>query len=213
MHTLDRYLFSIRYSGEVKPIADGSDLWRGEAYWTAIPNWVASSRRPFALEGPPGRPHGAVRNRPAGAGSQVAPGDPRHAPRLYFRGHSPGGPNHSAEVGQTDHTSGDPIGCSVMLENRTDHPLQGLRLEFSERYWPWIVQQKDRVGSNISTIQSDITLSPHSRWRFDSGNCTEAKEVKQPATETILRRGMGPRAQERRRASPSRPWCLSTLTE
>ena len=47
----------------------------------------------------------------------------------------------SAEVAEPYYTSGDAIGCSVKIENLSGRPLQGLRLEFSERYWPWIVQQ------------------------------------------------------------------------
>ena len=59
----------------------------------------------------------------------------------------------SVEVGEPYYTSGDTIGCSVKIENLGGKPLAGLRLEFSERYWPWIVQQTATVGTDITTLQ------------------------------------------------------------
>jgi LmbE family N-acetylglucosaminyl deacetylase len=87
----------------------------------------------------------------------------------------------SVEVAQTNYTSGDGIGCGAMLENLSDRPLQGLRVEFSERYWPWIAQQTKGVGTNIQTLGSDLALKPHERVSVASSHCAVAKSVKQPA--------------------------------
>jgi LmbE family N-acetylglucosaminyl deacetylase len=73
------------------------------------------------------------------------------------------------------------MGCVVQMENLGSRPMEGLRLEFSERYWPWIVQQTARVGSNITTLQSDITLKPHQPASVSLSRCAVATNVDQPA--------------------------------
>jgi len=87
----------------------------------------------------------------------------------------------SVEVGQSFYTSGDGIGCVAKLENLSDRALQGLRVEFSERYWPWIAQQTERVGMNIETLHGDLALKPHERVSVASSHCAVAKSVSQPA--------------------------------
>lgn len=86
----------------------------------------------------------------------------------------------SPEVDQSYYTSGDAIACSMMIQNLSGQPLQGLRLEFSERYWPWIVQQTERVGRNIVTLNGDIELESNERLVVHSPRCAEAPAVKTP---------------------------------
>jgi LmbE family N-acetylglucosaminyl deacetylase len=80
----------------------------------------------------------------------------------------------STEAGRSYYTSGDAVSCSVKLENHSARPLQGLRLEFSERYWPWIAQQTQRVGTDIKTLQGEFSLKAHERTSISSSNCAEA---------------------------------------
>ena len=87
----------------------------------------------------------------------------------------------SADVGEPYYTSGDTIGCSVKIENLSARPLSGLRLEFSERYWPWIAQQRDRVGSDINKLQNDVTLKPHQVSIVNVSPCATAGNVNQPS--------------------------------
>jgi LmbE family N-acetylglucosaminyl deacetylase len=86
----------------------------------------------------------------------------------------------SAEVSQPFYTSGDTTGCSVKIENLSGRTLPGLRLEFSERYWPWIVQQRERVGTDIEKLQNGITLKPHQATAINAPHCAVANNVDQP---------------------------------
>ncbi len=86
----------------------------------------------------------------------------------------------SLEVGRTDYTSGDAIACNVRISNLGDRPLGGLRIEFSERYWPWIVQQKERIGSGIVKLGGELDLKPHLGAYASSGACATAGNVTQP---------------------------------
>lgn len=86
----------------------------------------------------------------------------------------------SVEVGQRDYTSGDAIACRVQIANLSGRPLRGLRVEFSERYWPWIVQQRQRVGSDIGKLASEIELKPHLGAYFSSSGCAVASAAGQP---------------------------------
>jgi LmbE family N-acetylglucosaminyl deacetylase len=86
----------------------------------------------------------------------------------------------SAKVDQSYYTSGDAIGCNVRIENRSDRPLEGLRLEFSERYWPWIAQQRDRIGTDIEKLQNGIGLKPHEAISIIEPHCAVAQNVDRP---------------------------------
>jgi len=87
----------------------------------------------------------------------------------------------SGNANQSYYTSGDSIGCGVHVTNLSAQALTGLRVEFSERYWPWIAQQTQNVGSNISTLKEDVTLKPHSGWQTASEHCVEAPKVEKPS--------------------------------
>jgi LmbE family N-acetylglucosaminyl deacetylase len=86
----------------------------------------------------------------------------------------------SVHVSESYYTTGDSIPCEVKLENLSARPLPGLRLEFSERYWPWIVQQTQRIGRDIETLQNDITLKPQARVSYGFPRCAVAKGANQP---------------------------------
>ncbi len=86
----------------------------------------------------------------------------------------------SVEVGQENYTSGDSISCHVHISNLSDKEFSGLRVEFSERYWPWIVQQTERVGTGITTVQDGMALKPHQGASANSSRCIEAPKVDKP---------------------------------
>ncbi|HXW16258.1 MAG TPA: PIG-L family deacetylase [Terriglobia bacterium] len=161
-----RYLFAVRYGGEAKPVADRLVLGSAES---AIPGYRLLWKAPFDAR--PGRYEIDMRGQDP-ISHQVIQNFPRIC---SFVVHRQVIQIASAEVGKPYYRSGDTIGCSVKIENLSGRPLAGLRLEFSERYWPWIAQQTQKVGSGISTLQSELNLKPHERSSVSSFDCTKAK--------------------------------------
>jgi LmbE family N-acetylglucosaminyl deacetylase len=85
------------------------------------------------------------------------------------------------ELDKTFYTSGDPIGCRVAVTNLSNRRLDGLRVEFSERYWPWIAQSSARAGVDVVTLQEKLVVQPRGTAEFGSARAALAKAVKQPA--------------------------------
>jgi len=167
--TRARYLFAVRYEGEEKPVADGLVLGNPDG---SPPGYRLLWRVP--PEARAGRYEIDMRGQ--------NPAAPQDITRLCsFVVHRQVMQIVSAEVAQPYYTSGDAIGCSVKMENLSGQTLAGLRLEFSERYWPWIVQQRERVGSDITPLQNDIVLKPHQQATVSLSGCSVAKNVDQPA--------------------------------
>jgi LmbE family N-acetylglucosaminyl deacetylase len=171
MHTLDSYLFTIRFAGDEKPVADelilGTSV-RGAARYQPLWKVPQDARA--------GRYEVGLRMQDPKSGQVI-----QDVPRLCsFVVHRQVLQILSVELGQRDYTSGDGIACAVRMENLSAQPLEGLRLEFSERYWPWIAQQRERVGSDIETLQKDIALKPYSRMSYSFSRCALAKGADQP---------------------------------
>ena len=164
------YLFSVSYAGDTKPVADGLVL--GDAgfpplLW-AVPADARTGRYEIGLRVQDPASRKVIQDIPRIASFVVT----RQVVQIL-----------SVTVDRTYYTSGDAIGCTVGIENRSDRLLEGLRLEFSERYWPWIVQQRDRVGTDIEKLQNEITLKPHESTGIINPRCAVARKVDQPATE------------------------------
>ncbi len=176
VRTLDSYLFTVRYEGEGKPLVDGLRL--GEKVPPS--SSPSSSYRllwKVPLDARTGRYDIDLRVRDPKS-PQVIQDNPRVCSFVVTRQVVQ---IISAEVGKFYYTSGDAISCDMKLENRSEQLLDGLRLEFSERYWPWIVQQTEKVGTTIKTLKEDIKLEPHQRMSLGSTHCTEAKGGNEPA--------------------------------
>jgi LmbE family N-acetylglucosaminyl deacetylase len=180
MDTQDKYLFSVRYAGDEKPVArrlilgEQQRLGKGEppavryrALWK-VPLDARTGHYDIDLRVEDPHLHKVIQEIP-GISSFVVH---RQVLRIV-----------SAEAAEPYYTSGDAIACTVKIENLGNRPLSGLRLEFSERYWPWIVEQKERVRTGIAMLQDDITLEPHQRTSISAPRCTVAKDVDQPAIE------------------------------
>ena len=118
----------------------------------------------------------------------------------------------SAEVGKSYFTSGDAIPCNLKFENHGDQSLRGLRLEFSERYWPWIAQQTQKVGTDITTLRSEFNILPHQRTSFNASACAVAKSVDQPPSSN-MRRWFGTTSARMCWPLPSLRWSSSILRE
>ncbi len=85
------------------------------------------------------------------------------------------------ELDTTFYSTGDPVACAVTLANLTGHPMEHLRVEFSDRYWPWIGAPAARVASTIKPLAEDLTLEPGASKELNSAACAEASEVKEPS--------------------------------
>jgi LmbE family N-acetylglucosaminyl deacetylase len=83
------------------------------------------------------------------------------------------------ELDKTFYTSGDPVGCLVALTNLSDQHLRGLRVEFSERYWPWIAQSSERAGVDVVTLQDALALELSGSARLENPRVVVAKVVTQ----------------------------------
>lgn len=87
------------------------------------------------------------------------------------------------ELDRTSYTSGDRVACSATLKNLTDHALTGLRVEFSDRYWPWIAPTSESAIPTILPLAEGLTLAARAEQELPSKNCGLAPEMKQPGTE------------------------------
>ena len=91
------------------------------------------------------------------------------------------------ELGKTFYNSGDPVACRVVLKNLASRDLKGLRVEFSERYWPWIAQTSERAGVDIFTIVKDLALAPGKELEVRSARAAVAKSVTQTSASDSVR--------------------------
>jgi LmbE family N-acetylglucosaminyl deacetylase len=62
------------------------------------------------------------------------------------------------ELDKTFYTSGDPVGATVDLVNLSSTPLRGLRVEFSDRYWPWIAGPAEQAKASIVPMSTSLDL-------------------------------------------------------
>ncbi len=81
---------------------------------------------------------------------------------------------------RTFYTSGDTIACRATIKNLTGHPLDGLRVEFSDRYWPWIAGPAARAKMSIVTMANGLSLAPGEDQTLNLPRAGVAPEVKQP---------------------------------
>jgi len=84
------------------------------------------------------------------------------------------------ELDKTFYSSGDPVVCRVVLKNLTDCPLTELRVEFSDRYWPWIAPSSDRARVNPNTLAEALSLPAGEEREVQSASAAIAKVVKEP---------------------------------
>lgn len=85
------------------------------------------------------------------------------------------------ELPKTFYTSGEPVGCEVTLRNLTDRPLEGLRVEFSDRYWPWIAAPSQQAAATTRTLSESLSLSPGEQTQLSGAECAVAEKVEKPA--------------------------------
>jgi len=86
----------------------------------------------------------------------------------------------SIKLGKTFYVTGDHVACNITLKNLTRHPINGLRVEFSNRYWPWIAGPAQQAAASIVTLKKDLTLAPGAEQVIHSSDAAVAGKVKKP---------------------------------
>jgi LmbE family N-acetylglucosaminyl deacetylase len=84
------------------------------------------------------------------------------------------------ELGNTFYTPGDHLHCKVDLKNLTSRPLSGLRVEFSDRYWPWIAAPSAEAAKSIVVLAASLALPAKGQQELRSARAAVAGAVKQP---------------------------------
>lgn len=84
-------------------------------------------------------------------------------------------------LGKTFYVTGDPVECDIAVKNLTDQPLKGLRVEFSNRYWPWIAGPAQQAAASIVTLNDELTLAGGTEQEIHSSDAAVAGKVDQPA--------------------------------
>lgn len=84
------------------------------------------------------------------------------------------------ELDKTFYTSGDEVACQVVVRNLTEELLRGLRVEFSDRYWPWI-GNPDPSTVHAVPLSESFSLVARGEQTLHSGKAAEAPDVQQPA--------------------------------
>jgi len=83
-------------------------------------------------------------------------------------------------LGKTFYATGDAVECEIAVKNLTDHPLEGLRVEFSNRYWPWIAGPAQQAAASIVTLNTDLALPSGAEQVIHSSHAAVADKVDQP---------------------------------
>ena len=85
------------------------------------------------------------------------------------------------QLNKAFYTPGDPVACEVDLKNLSGHTINNLRVEFSDRYWPWTAQTSERAGVDVVTIGEGLSLPAGGELHLQSAKAAEVKQAPQPS--------------------------------
>lgn len=88
----------------------------------------------------------------------------------------------SIKLDKTFYTSGDPVSADFTIANVSHRSLAGLRVEFSNRYWPWIAGPADAAKASVVTLDKNLTIPAGGKKTFHAARVEVADDVKQPST-------------------------------
>ena len=83
-------------------------------------------------------------------------------------------------LGKGFYTPGDAVSCAVDLKNLSGHAIGDLRVEFSDRYWPWTAQTSERAGVDVETIAQGLSLPAGGEQHLESAQAAVAKLPQPP---------------------------------
>lgn len=170
------FLATIRYAGETRPVAGPVALsappaTSGEGANVYQPLWTVP------LDARPGRYEIDLIARKAGSGEVILDGAnagafvvTRKRVRIV-----------RVELDKPFYTSGDAIACQATLENLSHESLSGLRVEFSDRYWPWTAISSGQAAPKASTLGDSVTVPAEGTAMARTHRCGVAAIVDKPA--------------------------------
>jgi LmbE family N-acetylglucosaminyl deacetylase len=85
------------------------------------------------------------------------------------------------QLERTFYTPGDAVACKVELRNLTGRTIENLRVEFSDRYWPWTAQTSERTEVDVVTIGEALRLPAAGALQLHSAKAAVAKQVQRPS--------------------------------
>jgi len=83
-------------------------------------------------------------------------------------------------LGKAFYTPGDAVSCAVDLKNLSGHAIGDLRVEFSDRYWPWTAQTSERARVDVETIAQGLSLPAGGEQHLESAQAAVAKLPQPP---------------------------------
>ena len=86
------------------------------------------------------------------------------------------------EVDKEIYTSGDPVNVSLTIRNLSPHVLSGLRVEFSDRYWPWIAGPAEQAKASIVVLDASATVPASGVFSLHKEAVATAPDVTQATT-------------------------------
>jgi LmbE family N-acetylglucosaminyl deacetylase len=85
------------------------------------------------------------------------------------------------QLNKTFYAPGDAVACRVLIRNLTNQRLEGLRVEFSDRYWPWIAGPAQLAATSIVTLTDRLSLPPQGEEQLSAERAAVARIVSKPA--------------------------------
>lgn len=163
-----KFLATLRYAGESSPVIKPFPLPAGvgssDSY---VPLWK------IPVGAKTGRYNVEIEVIDPAARKQVA----RLAPAASFAVHRKLVRIENVELGKTFYTPGDPVSFRAVLRNLSGAPLKSLRVEFSERYWPWIARSTQDSKIDVFPIVTDLALR--------TGTAVEVRSEKAAVARTV----------------------------
>lgn len=84
-------------------------------------------------------------------------------------------------LNKTFYVTGDHVASDITIKNLTNQPLNGLRVEFSNRYWPWIAGPAQQAAASVVTLKKDLTLAAGAEQEIHAKDVAVVGKVDQPA--------------------------------
>jgi len=89
----------------------------------------------------------------------------------------------SIKLDRTFYTPGDVVLCDARLKNLTDRTIDNLRVEFSDRYWPWTAQTSERAGVDVISNGDGLSLPAKEVRQVQFARWAVDKQVQQPTVQ------------------------------